>query len=256
MTMTVPIISEVGSEADTKIDPHLSRAPQIAAFAEAALTSAGLMDNQYFQALQNGAMSLPGFKVSQGQFYCAVAFFPRPMAALVARIPSARARIDILQNLVEEHGHFNEQAFHCTTFQKFLRTLDTADSALSLDSGNRREHPAVKAFNAVLNNACCLDELEVGIACMGIIEHSFAKISALIGEAVVKRGWVTSNALVHYKHHSEIDERHAEEFFAVIEPRWQDPSRRYFIEQGIELGLHIFDRLYRELYEISLLLAD
>jgi hypothetical protein len=29
-----------------------------------------------------------------------------------------------------------------------------------------------------------------------------------------------------YKLRAEIDERHAEEFFAVIEPRWSDGARR------------------------------
>jgi pyrroloquinoline-quinone synthase len=109
--------------------------------------------------------------------------------------------------------------------------------------------PELRAFNSVLTAACVLDELEVGIGCMGIIEHAFAEISAAIGRAVVDRGWVSAEKLVHYKLHAEIDERHAEEFFAVVEPRWSDPTRRYYVEQGLELGAYIFDRLYRDLYE-------
>ena len=64
---------------------------------------------------------------------------------------------------------------------------------------------------------------------------------------VVDRGWVPANDLVHYKLHAAIDERHAEEFFAVIEPLWADKARRYFIEEGLELGAYIFDRLYRDM---------
>jgi pyrroloquinoline-quinone synthase len=93
-----------------------------------------------------------------------------------------------------------------------------------------------------------LDELEVGVACMGVIEYSFADISAVIGKTVVRRGWVSAEQLVHYKLHAEIDERHAEEFFAIIEPAWDDERRRYYIEQGLELGAYIFDRLYRDMY--------
>ena len=44
---------------------------------------------------------------------------------------------------------------------------------------------------------------------------------------------------------------HAEEFFAVIEPNWDDPKRRYFIEQGLELGAYVFDRLYRDLHALT-----
>ena len=96
-----------------------------------------------------------------------------------------------------------------------------------------------------------LDELEVGVACMGIIEYAFAGISAVIGKAVVDRGWVAADRLVHYKLHAAIDERHAEEFFAVIEKAWDDPSRHYYVEQGLELGAYVFDRLYRDMLEAS-----
>ena len=82
----------------------------------------------------------------------------------------------------------------------------------------------------------------------GIIEFAFASISDTIGKAVVENGWVAIDDLVHYKLHSEIDERHAEEFFAVIEASWDDPARRYFIKQGLQLGAYILDRLYRDLY--------
>jgi pyrroloquinoline-quinone synthase len=83
---------------------------------------------------------------------------------------------------------------------------------------------------------------------MGVIEFAFAGISAAIGQAVVERGWIKPDDLVHYKLHAAIDERHAEEFFAVIEPRWSDERGRYHIEQGLGLGTYIFDRLYRDLY--------
>jgi pyrroloquinoline-quinone synthase len=96
-----------------------------------------------------------------------------------------------------------------------------------------------------------LDELEVGVGCMGIIEYAFAGISAAIGKAVVERGWVAADRLVHYKLHAEIDERHAEEFFAVLEPLWDDERRRYYIEQGLDLGAYVFDRLYRDMYVVG-----
>jgi pyrroloquinoline-quinone synthase len=86
---------------------------------------------------------------------------------------------------------------------------------------------------------------------MGIIEHAFASISATIGQAVVQRGWVRQEELVHYALHAQIDERHAEEFFAVIEPQWDIPARAYFIQQGLELGAYAFDRLYQDLEVLS-----
>ncbi len=220
-----------------------SRAARVTAHADRVLEKSGIWRNPYLQTLQDGSMALENFRRSQEQFFFAVTFFPRPMAALVGRIPNPRARIDILHNLVEEHGEFNEDQFHHTTFQRFLRSVGSEPEKLQTAALS----PAVRAFNSVLTCACVLDELEVGVACMGIIEHAFSGISALIGKAVVQRGWVRQEDLVHYALHAQIDERHAEEFFAVIEPNWDDPARRYFIEQGLELGAYVFDRLYCDL---------
>ena len=140
-------------------------------------------------------------------------------------------------------GDFSREAFHEETFRRFLSSIgSTAD----LDSLGL--HPALRAFNAVLTASCVLDEMEVGIGCMGIIEYAFSGISALIGKSVVDRGWVKKDKLVHYSLHAKVDPRHAEEFFAVVEPRWADPARRYYIEQGLALGAYVFDRLYRDLH--------
>lgn len=224
---------------------NTSRAPRVTARANEVLEQSGLFRNPYLAALRDGTMSPACFRRTQEQFFFAVTFFPRPMAALVGRIPDPRARLDILHNLVEEHGEFQEEQFHHNTFQRFLRLLGSVPEEVE----RQPPWPALRAFNSVLTSACVLDELEVGVGCMGIIEHAFAEISAQIGRSVVERGWVKPDELVHYALHAQIDERHAEEFFAVVEPRWEDDSRRHFIVQGLEMGAYVFDRLYRDMVE-------
>lgn len=223
------------------------RAPLVTARARLALERIDIMGNPYLTALADGSMTLDGFRRSQEQFFFAVTFFPRPMAVLVGRIADPRQRLDILHNLVEEHGEFEEQSFHHTTFQHFLRSIGSPVDKLA----SMPVPTPLRAFNSVLTAACVLDELEVGVGCMGIIEFAFAGISARIGQAVVERGWVDAERLVHYKLHAAIDERHAEEFFAVIEPSWSADKGRYYIEQGLELGAYIFDRLYRDLANVA-----
>jgi pyrroloquinoline-quinone synthase len=223
------------------------RAARVTALAKQVLEESGIWRNPYLQSLQDGSMSLESFRRSQEQFFFAVTFFPRPMAALVGRIPNPKLRLDILHNLVEEHGEFKIDQFHHTTFQRFLKSIGSEPEKMEMAALT----PALRAFNSVLTCACVLDELEVGVACMGIIEYAFAGISAVIGKAVVQRNWVRQEDLVHYAMHAQIDERHAEEFFAVIEPSWDVPSRRYFIEQGLELGAYVFDRLYLDLNAIG-----
>lgn len=192
--------------------------------------------------MQDGTMTLEQFRRSQEQFYYAVSFFSRPMAALVGRIPDPRDRLDILHNVLEEHGDSKEEQFHANTFQRFLQSIgSTAD----LDHGV--VSPQIRAFNSVITTACTFDEMEVGVGCMGMIELAFADISSAVAKAVVERGWVKENELVHYKLHAQIDSRHAEDFFRVVEKSWSDQRKQYYIKQGLELGAYIFDRLYKDL---------
>ena len=67
----------------------------VSARAGAILERSGIMANPYFRDLQSGAMPLDTFRRTQEQFFFAVTFFPRPMAALVGRIPDPKQRLDI-----------------------------------------------------------------------------------------------------------------------------------------------------------------
>ena len=221
----------------------MTLAPCVTGYADAIVRRIGLMDNPYLLALSSGAMSLDCFRATQEQFFFAVRYFPRPMAALIARMPDPAQRIDILHNIVEEHGEFRPEHFHANTFRKFLVSIGASRSdALPIS-------PVVHAFNNILMGVCAHDELAVGICCLGIIEHAFAAISARIGEAVVNRGWVSAANLVHYTTHAQLDVRHAEELFAMVEPAWDDQRQCVTIKQGLELGAYAFDHLYRGLIE-------
>lgn len=213
--------------------------------ADEVLKESGILTNGYLDALADGSMTKDMFRLSQEQFLFAVTFFPRPMSALVGRLPDPMQRLDILRNVVEEHGEFAESKFHQTTFVQFLKSLGSDIGQLGDEA---TLWPEVRAFNTVLAGSCLLAELEVGIGCMGIIELAFASISASIGSSVVRREWVARDNLTHYTLHAELDERHADEFFRVIEPSWDSPDRHHYIEQGLGLGAYVFKQLYENLY--------
>ncbi len=152
-------------------------------------------------------------------------------------------RLSILENIVEEHGSFSSAAYHETTFKQFLQLIEVDTNNLE----NCHLSPEIRAFNSVLMNAAVFDEPEVGVACLGVIEYMFATISSIIGKGVVARGWCRETELKHYKLHEKIDIAHAMDFFNIIEKNWENPQRQYYIKQGIEMGIYIFDRLYRDL---------
>jgi pyrroloquinoline-quinone synthase len=218
----------------------------LVAAVDQTLAASGLLENAYLTRLREGRMPLAAFARSQRQFYFAVDFFSRPMAALLMRLPRPESRLGILANVVEEHGDFQASAFHEATFRQFLSACGEPDPPQAAEAG-----PAVQAFNATLLGTCLQDDLAMGIASLGIIEHAFATISAVIGRAVVQQGWVPSERLVHYALHAEIDEQHAADFFRLLEEDWDDLGRQPIVRRGFRLGAYAFHRLYEDLLDVA-----
>ena len=204
-------------------------------------------DNPYLRGLRDGALTREEFLETQIQFYFAVVFFSRPMAVLAAKIPSSRGRTEILRNVWEEHGEGASEGRHAASFLELLDRLD----GLRLEDVERRVlWPEVRAFNTCLIGTCALDDWEIGAGLLGMIEYQFADISAWIGREIVARGWLPRERVVHYALHEELDVRHSADFFDALRPAWErDERARYRIEQGLQLGGYVFDRLYRDLWE-------
>lgn len=221
--------------------PKQSKAPRVQALADEVLSQMPIAGGSFFKAMD--FMEKRTFQKVQAQFFHAVDYFSRPMAALIARLPLHHDRIDILHNIVEEHGDFQIERYHSNTFRAFLQTIDAEDSLKTLTPS-----PVVTMFNYTLMGTCSQTVSEA-IACMGIIEYAFADISAFIAKKVVERGWVNKEDLVHYNLHAAIDKQHAEDFFKIVEPLMDDEAERVKIQLGLKLGAYIFLRLYEDLYQ-------
>lgn len=235
------------------MDADRSHKTEVMQFVDCQAQRAAILDNPYFTALRQNTMSRAQFCETQKQFFFAVGYFSRPMAALTARIPDSAARAALIHNLADEHGledhassaAFDPQLAHDRTFLRFLGTLGITPNEM----GGLRERPPVRAFNSGLMGACVAEPVELALGCLGVIEYAFSDISALIGRAVTERGWVNSNHLVHYKLHAEIDKHHAAEFFQSAAAAWAGGGvGRSHVESGVELGLYLFNRLYVDLY--------
>ena len=221
-------------------------------YVDMAHRRAAILGNGYFTDLATDAMNRERFVRSQKQFYFAVRYFSRPMAALMARMPDSASRQGLIHNLSEEHGYDDESAdagfdsalAHDLTFLAFLRSLGITGQEMAKE----RAAAGVRAFNVALMGACTMERIETAFGCLGVIEYAFADICELIGRKVVERGWIAQEDLVHYKLHAQIDKRHAADFFKVVDGAWtRDPAARLAIEDGVQLGLHVFNRLYEEL---------
>lgn len=222
--------------------PVLQLPPQVLALAHTVLKETSVIEGSFFKDLST--MSKEAFAGVQAQFYFAVNYFSRPMLALIARLPLHEERINILQNVLEEHGNFSPEHYHTTTFKQFLTSIGVSVQNLA----TLEPLPVVNMFNYTLMSLCFNADPSIAIACLGIIEYAFSDISALIAKKVIKRGWVTRENLAHYNLHAGLDKEHAEDFFKIIEPYMHTPDEESKIREGLRLGAYIFNRLYEDLY--------
>lgn len=209
-----------------------------------ALARLDLAEHPYFRGLAHD-FTREDFVETQIQFLFAVVFFSRPMAALAGRLPRPEHRLALLENVADEHGHGNLSFSHERTFLELLSRL-----GVGLDDIERRAlWPEVRAFNTTLAGVAMLDDTLTGLAVLGIIEDLFARISTSIGKGIVARGWLSADAIVHYTTHEQLDEAHAEGFYAQLRgPFSRHPRHAYQVEQGLDLGAYVFLRLYEDLW--------
>ena len=104
---------------------------------ERVLKDTNYFDNPYFVNLRNRTFDKTDFIETQIQFYYAVIFFSRPMAALAAKIPTPELRLEVLRNVWEEHGEGSLTQAHGKTFLEFLRRIGgvSPEDVFCADSG-------------------------------------------------------------------------------------------------------------------------
>lgn len=203
--------------------------------------------NPYFEALREKRFDKADFVETQIQFYFAVIFFSRPMAALAARIPTAELRVEVLRNVWEEHGEGNLGLTHGSTFRELLSRL----AGITEEQIEERAlWPEVRVFNTALAGCCVLDEYLISCGAMGMVERMFSEISGWIGRGIVEAGWLPPGQMIHYDLHERLDVRHSDDLFDVLAVPWRagGAEARYYVEQGLRMGATLFDGLYEGLW--------
>lgn len=212
------------------------------------LKSTPYKENPYFKALNTKQFNKEDFIETQIQFYFAVTFFSRPMAAAASKVPNYKLRLEIVRNIWEEHGEGDLSDIHGHTFTELLFRLGIQNIE---EIEKRTLWPATRQFNTTLAGACALDEYLVGVGVLGMIELMFSEISGWIGNGIIHNNWLTEDKMIHYKLHEALDIKHSQDFFDVLIPTWDKGNidDRYLIEQGLMLGAFTFNQFYENLYQ-------
>lgn len=211
------------------------------------LSDLNYFKNPYLTELHAGNFDKEDFIETQVQFFYAVDFFSRPMAALAAKIPTSQMRMEVVRNVWEEHGEGNLSIAHTNTFLEFLNRLG---GVTVKDVQSRALWPELRIFNSALTAACTLDDYMTGIGAIGMIEYMFSGISGSIGRGILKNKWLTPDTIIHYDVHEVLDIKHADDFFNIVKSAYEtSPEHRYYIDQGLWMGAVLFNSMYAQLYQ-------
>lgn len=205
--------------------------------------------NPYFKNLKNGDFEKIDFIETQIQIYFVISVFPRLLSDLIKKLPEGTARMNIIQNLYE--GHVEHQNMHSVEDDRTLLMLFLNKLGMSKEEINKRAlWPESRQFIMTGRGTCALDTYIVGAAFLGAIEYMFLSVAKWTEFSLVDRGWLSEKDLLYYANHEKLDKKHAQNFFDLIEKRWEDSEvDKYYIKQGLLLGAFAFNDLYAHLYE-------
>lgn len=215
-------------------------------YVDSLLEDIDFKSNSYFSALQDKKFDKEDFIETQIQFYTIAKFFPRFLLELVNKLPDSDLRLNIIENLYEDHCQGISKDISNNTFLSFLNNLGVSKQ----DIEKHQLWPETRMFIMSAWGTCALDDKLIAAALLGTIEYMFLYISSTLEDYVLKNNWLSKEHLGYYTCHENLDKKHAKDFFDLVSKSWEiSEEERYYIKQGINLGAYSLNLLFNELYK-------
>lgn len=181
------------------------------------------------------------FLASQISFFHAVQAFPRFLCLLASKIQSSEKRMEVVENIWEEHGNGDKSFFHTDTYMTYLKAIGYQGEKLE-------QNPWVTEW---INNS-----LKMGMeirsyqyaSYLAGIEYIYARICADVVSYI--NTLKLSCGQTHYAKHAEIDWEHGKELFDValaetnLDESYQVSELKTFFKQGQDDFLHMYNSIY------------
>jgi pyrroloquinoline quinone (PQQ) biosynthesis protein C len=204
------------------------------------LFAQGVVDHPLFRALENDELDAAGVQRVAIDVFHVVAAFPRFLSALLTNLEDWSLRMELVENLFEEHGRMKPEHVHVVTFQSFLTAIGIPPAVVG---ASRPGLPALCYTRAMLD-LCGRQPAPEAIGALAVVEEIVSRVSP----RVAAFGWARSGGAPvgsHFGVHEVVDVTHAEELYAVALrlPAEAQPA----VAQGMELGMYYHRRLYDDL---------
>lgn len=197
-----------------------------------------------FESLTHGKFSRDAERSVAIEIFHVVDAFPRFLSALITSIEDFRLRMELVDNLYEEHGRMNLERVHVVTYRVFLRALGVSDEVLARGRPNL---PSL-CYTRALLDLCARQSAAEGLGALAVIEEVVARVSpvaAAVGRARADGATIGT----HFGAHEVLDVSHAEELYAVA-LRLPDDAIP-LIDRGMRLGMYYHRRLYDDLVSLA-----
>jgi pyrroloquinoline quinone (PQQ) biosynthesis protein C len=171
-------------------------------------------------------------------------FFPRFLAALISNIEHHNERLDLVGNLLEEHGHLKEEHFHITPYLAFLGGIGVSSEEVR----RSRPIPGVVAYTRGVYDLCLHYPYLQGVAALGVIEQIVAMVSPIVTLAALEGGFIPKDKLVHFDGHAVFDVTHAQEIYRIAAPYFDRTDNREHISLGLALGMYYHLHAYEDIF--------
>lgn len=204
-------------------------------------------DNPYFINLTK-KINIGNFIKSQEGFIKAVDYWSRILGIMISKLPSDKERIVIIRNLLDEHGFGNLNESHVNTFKMFMESLgfDGYKNTNSNDEHKYDYYESSKSVNQFINrikNAINNENWTYSISVLAMIEYTYITVSKNIHNYV--SNFINSSEINHYGLHETIDVDHANDFFELLLPYYE--NNKEIIIKGLNEGYETMYELYDSL---------
>lgn len=204
----------------------------------------------YFKWVLDPETTLEEYRKTQIPFRYAIEHFSRAMTAVLAQIPNMEDRMEVYENVAEEHGEGKLEDSHRDSFMGFLRSIGVPQEDIDVECPIR-----MAGFYEGLLNYALTKPYEIAAALMGTIEYLHCNIAELQARALHDRFWGDYEAQYHYRLHKEIDVGHAKDLYEVCEVNWDRGGElgRERMAYAMLLAAHYLWRLFDDMRPVEMI---
>ena len=208
---------------------QLSSATVMKTFREVAETHP-LWNHDFLHHCRAGELTLQEVRVLAVQMYKFSKEFNRILASVMARCPDTSAQAVILDNLFDEMGEGDPDRAHPELFRHFTR-------ALGIDDETLESIPATPETQALIDTYLALADRYGYVAGLGAIcfasEGIVNSLYTQIQNGIVGAARFSKEALVFFDVHIHLDDDHAAQLAALVEPRVHSIEEAMYVNRAI-----------------------